>query len=228
MRARVATGLVAVALILGAAEPAIGTVRVEVVSRGPAGNHAVALTFDDAWDPGATRRLLEILAAAHVRATFFPVAAAVARDPALWREVGAAGHVVGNHTVDHRDLRTLDDAAVASEISDARTTVDRALGSPSAPLLRPPYGSTDERVDAIAARLGYRRVVLWDVASLDWTTNDPSVVLAHALTATDGSIVLMHAGPASTLEALPAVISGLRARGFALVTVTELLGDARS
>ncbi|HEY3523803.1 MAG TPA: polysaccharide deacetylase family protein [Candidatus Limnocylindrales bacterium] len=219
---------VGLAVILGGAAPgaALGAPPARVVSNVPAAGHVVALTFDDAWDPAATRRLFEILAAEDVPATFFPVAVGVEGDPALWREIVAAGDVVGSHTIDHPDLTALSDERLVAEIGGARRAIEAALGERMAPLLRPPFGRLDDRVRHVAAAAGYGTLVLWDVASSDWAEPDPSVVAARSLAGHDGSIVLLHAGPASTIAALPAIIAGYRARGFALVTVPALLAAA--
>jgi peptidoglycan/xylan/chitin deacetylase (PgdA/CDA1 family) len=216
----VALGLAAALTGVGqvAATPAATVVRHVTTTRG-----VVALTFDDAWDPSPTRRVVETLRAADVPATFFPVADGVERDPGLWRTIAAAGYPVGNHTVDHRDLTRLSDAAVRDELERARTTIERATGRPMAPLLRPPNGALDERIRRLADALGFGTIVLWDVASSDWAEPSADLVAERSLAGTAGSIVLLHAGPESTVDALPSIIAGYRARGFTFVTVPQLL-----
>jgi peptidoglycan/xylan/chitin deacetylase (PgdA/CDA1 family) len=217
------TPLLGLALATAATEPALGAPAAGVISHGTSGRHVVALTFDDAWDPGAARRIFAILSAADVPATFFPVATGVVADPALWRSIAVAGNVIGNHTVSHASLTTVDDLRLVGEIAGARTTIEQAIGRPMAPLLRPPNGAYDDRVLRAAGDLGFGTVVMWDVASADWTNPPPEVVAERSLTGGDGSIVLLHVGPESTIEALPAIIAGYRARGFSFVTVPELL-----
>jgi peptidoglycan/xylan/chitin deacetylase (PgdA/CDA1 family) len=185
----------------------------------------VALTFDDGRGPVALRAILAILADAGAQATFFPHADVMARDAEAWRLVVAAGHPVGNHTFSHANLVDLDEAAIRADIVDFRTTADPLLGTPSAPYFRPPYGAWDERVAAIAADEGYRRILLWDVDTRDWSALSPVDLTARALTGREGSIILMHAGPASTVGALPGIITGFRARGFGFVTIPQLLGQ---
>lgn len=195
------------------------------VSHGPRESDMVALTFDDGRDAGAVRDLLAALSATSAVVTFFPQANAVAGAPGAWAEVAAAGHPVGNHTVTHPDLRTLPDDLVREEIADFRRLVDPILGIPSIPWFRPPYGSWDSRVADLAAQEGYRRILLWDVDTHDWSGLSPTVLAASALEGGAGSIILMHAGPVRTVAALPAIIAGFHARGLRLVSVPELLGQ---
>lgn len=224
---RVLLGVIAptLALVLaaGAVEPALGAPPAGVVSHGTSSRHAIALTFDDAWDPAATRAVFETLRAADARATFFPVADGVARDPGLWREIADVGYPIGNHSTSHPDLTAISTDELVAQIADARRTTERVIGRPMSPLLRPPYGRVDDRLRRVADALGYPTIVLWDVASSDWSETDASLVATRSLAGTDASIVLLHAGPAATIGALPAIIAGYRAGGFELVTVPELL-----
>jgi peptidoglycan-N-acetylglucosamine deacetylase len=220
-----AAGALALVLAAGAVVPALGAPPARVVSQGTTTRHAVALTFDDAWDPVAARTVFAILQAHDVRATFFPVALGVARDPSLWRAVADAGDEIGNHTTSHPDLTTEPSDEVIAEIVGARRTIEAATGRRMAPLLRPPYGRLDDRLVRLAPALGFPTVVLWSVASSDWAETDGSLVASRSLVGDDGAIVLLHVGPAATIEALPAIIAGYRARGFDLVTVSELLGE---
>ncbi|HET7027584.1 MAG TPA: polysaccharide deacetylase family protein [Candidatus Limnocylindrales bacterium] len=212
-------------LAAGSVVPSLASAPSRVVSHGPSTRHAVALTFDDAWDPPATRTIFDILRTANAPATFFPVADGVARDRALWRTIANAGYPIGNHSVSHPDLTTLGTGLLVNEIASARRTIEGAIGHPMAPLLRPPYGLLDDRVRRVADDLGFPTLVLWDVASSDWADPDPAVVVSRSLAGSDGSIVLLHVGPASTIAALPSIIAGYRSRGFELVTIGDLLGE---
>jgi peptidoglycan-N-acetylglucosamine deacetylase len=90
------------------------------------------------------------------------------------------------------------------------------------PLMRPPYGHANLATQSALTGLGLR-IVKWDVDTRDWEAGVTwEMVRDTALTATNGSIVLMH-DHQTTVDALPSIISGLRSRGFELVTVTELL-----
>lgn len=182
----------------------------------------VALTFDDGPGPD-TGRLLDELAARGVHATFFVVGRQIAREPgAVAREV-AEGHVVGNHTWDHAMLPGLSDEAVAAEL-DSTSQAIVAEGAPAPTLARPPYGSLSPSVTQAFGGRGMA-AVLWDVDTEDWKNRDAGVTTERALAgAHPGAIILMHDIHPSTVDAVPGLVDALRARGFTLVTVAQLLG----
>ncbi len=199
-------------------------VPVPVFSHGSRAQHVVALTFDDGYSPSATAQILAILESEHVPATFFPYAAAVQRAPSLWRSIAASGYPIANHTATHPDLTSLSAGRVRAQLDEARTTIERITGVPMVDVFRPPYGAWNASVLRDAAAAGCLAAVLWDVDALDWTGIPASAIAARAEAGTNGSIVLMHAGPAQTPRALPAIIAWYRSHGYAFVTVPELLG----
>ena len=179
----------------------------------------VALTFDDG--PGSlTGTLLDRLEAAGVVATFFVLGQNVRIHPDLVTRMVRSGMVVGNHTWDHRDMKRLSLDEARSEVDRTSAEIARVTGV-STTLLRPPYGSMSPQT----ATLG-QAIILWDVDTEDWKNRDASITTTRALaTVRPGSIILMHDIHASTVEAVPAIIAGLKARGFTLVTVPQLLGN---
>jgi peptidoglycan/xylan/chitin deacetylase (PgdA/CDA1 family) len=211
---------------LGAVAPrqVLVNVPVPVFAHGSRAQHVIALTFDDGYSPSATAQILAILESEHVAATFFPYAAAVQRAPSLWRSVAAAGYPIANHTATHPDLTTLSAGRVRAQLEEARTTIERITGFPMVDVFRPPYGAWNASVLREAAAAGCLAAVLWDVDTRDWTGIPAATIAARAEAGTNGSIVLMHAGPAQTPRALPAIIEWYRSRGYGFVTIPELLG----
>jgi peptidoglycan/xylan/chitin deacetylase (PgdA/CDA1 family) len=185
----------------------------------------VALTFDDGYSPLRVRQILAILESNHVPATFFPYANAMKLSPTTWRMVAKAGYPVGDHTISHPDLTTLSTASDRSQICGFRHIADPILGKASLDWFRPPYGAWNARIAAVAASCGYGHMLLWDVDTRDWSGISSSLIASRALGGTDGSIILMHAGPANTPAALQRIINGYRARGFKFVTIPQLLGS---
>jgi len=195
----------------------------------------VALTFDDGPDPLYTPTVLDLLAATGSSATFFLVAVNAAAEPDLVRTILDAGHGVGNHTYDHRDLELLTTEQVQVEIERAQALLV-ASGCPPLDLFRPPKGYTDEVVGVLADADTYR-TVFWDacvehfvdhqdvaagVAQLVAKVRPGSIVLAHD----SGRIVGSGRAPLSrarTMEALPQVIRGLADKGLRVVDVATLL-----
>jgi peptidoglycan/xylan/chitin deacetylase (PgdA/CDA1 family) len=178
----------------------------------------VALTFDDG--PSAhTDALLDQLASLGIKATFFNTGVNSRNNPSLVKRQVDDGHLIGGHSWNHGDMRK---QSVTEACADADRTA-RAMRDASgfeSPLVRPPYGSWN---DAILNSCSPKTFVLWDVDTMDWSSHDPAEITAHAVDDSEpGSIILMHDTVAESIEALPGIVAGLTARGFAIVTVSEL------
>jgi peptidoglycan-N-acetylglucosamine deacetylase len=184
----------------------------------------IALTFDDGWSPPAARLILATLVQQHVAATFFVNSTYVHWDPALWRQIAAAGFVIGNHTYDHRDMTTLTTYQIVADIRKDARVFKELTGFTMSPIFRPPFGARNRMVDAAVRIAGYPTEVLWDTVSGDTgAARSDARQLASATAGGPGSIVLMHVGPASTPRILASVIASYRARGFTFVTIPQLL-----
>jgi peptidoglycan/xylan/chitin deacetylase (PgdA/CDA1 family) len=207
-------------------DPVVVAPPARVIAHGSRARPVVALTFDDGWDADATRRILSILEAEHVTATFFPYGIAVRRHPGLWQRIADAGFPIGNHTQSHPDLTRLGAAGVRAQFRVDQQTVEPIIGRELIPFARPPFGAWNETTAQAASADGYRALVLWDVDSRDWSGLRASAIVSRATAGRNGSIVLMHAGPEQTVHALKSIIASYRARGFDFVTVPEILGMA--
>jgi len=228
--ALVSTGLVlALCATLPPGGRAVGAILPRIVFGGSLDGPVVALTFDDGNDAVQVRTIFRILRANRVPATFFPFARAMTLDPALWRDIAVAGYPIGNHTTTHPDLVRLSYPAVRNEIVTASTMIRTITGRASIPVFRPPYGAWNASVASTAAALGYSTLLLWDVDPRDWSGISAAVIAQRVLKqAHNGSVILLHAGPYHTAQALPAILAGLAARGFGFVTIPQLLsGDRR-
>jgi peptidoglycan/xylan/chitin deacetylase (PgdA/CDA1 family) len=181
----------------------------------------VALTFDDGPTP-LTPRLLELLAQLDVRTTFFLIGEKCAEQPELVQAIAAAGHELASHGYTHRRFTSLSWRELESEL--ARTRALLPEHGRRRPLVRPPYGSVSVASLLACARHGFT-TVLWSVNSCDWRLQDADEVAKVTLqqTADPDEIVLFHEGQAWTLDALPAIVAGLKQAGHELVTVGELL-----
>lgn len=184
----------------------------------------IALTFDDGPGPH-TARLLDELADKDVKVTFFLVGRSAAASPDLVAREVAEGHVVGNHTWSHPDLRKLGPADIATELAQTNDAIVAASGVTPV-LVRPPYGAVDDTVmEALGAASA--SAVLWDVDTEDWKNLDAGITTQRALDgAHDGAIILMHDIHPSTVDAVPGIIDQLRDAGYTLVTVPQLLGES--
>jgi peptidoglycan/xylan/chitin deacetylase (PgdA/CDA1 family) len=186
----------------------------------------VALTFDGGGNADGAKGVLALLRRERVPATFFLTGHFVKSYPALARAIGRR-HPVGNHTVDHLDLRRLSTAAATRQIARAEAMIRRATGREPRPYFRFPYGARNARTLRIVHRLGYASV-RWTVDTWGWmgrsSQTAPGIVRKVVTNLVPGQIVMMHLGSArdrSTLDtrALPAVIRAVRARGYRFVTL---------
>jgi peptidoglycan-N-acetylglucosamine deacetylase len=189
------------------------------VTHGPRSRPVVALTFDDGPSATYTPQILAILNRLHASATFFEEGRHVAGNEALMRQILASGDEIGNHSFDHPRYPGY------GELASTNSRIREATGFTPC-LFRPPYGLIDANVES-AARRTRLQTVLWDVDSYDDKHPGAAAIRGRVLSlAQPGSIVLMHDGGhhPQTVQALPGVISGLRARGFRFATVTKLIG----
>lgn len=186
------------------------------------GNY-IAMTFDDGPHPQNTPRLLDILRARNVKATFYVIGRSVDLYPQIVRRTVAEGHEIGNHSYTHRLLSKLGDSELRQEMVRCHEAVGRAAGVRMR-TMRPPYGGLLQRQrELVHSEFGYP-TILWAVDPLDWKRPGPSVVTSRILSGTNaGSIVLAHDLHSQTVDAMPATIDGLLRRGFKFVTVSQLL-----
>jgi peptidoglycan/xylan/chitin deacetylase (PgdA/CDA1 family) len=192
------------------------------------GRHQVALTFDDGPDPTATPRLLRLLDARAVRATFFLIGERAARHPDVVRAIADAGHEIGNHTWRHRNAWLLSPAAAAREITEGARILEDILGR-TPRLYRPPWGIVNAAALATVHRLGLV-TVLWSVQHEGLRPRAPSAQLRHVADRLhDGAIVVLHdapglpGAPERLLATMPGLLDVLDARGYSLVPAGELL-----
>lgn len=192
-------------------------------TRVPVSGNFIAITFDDGPHPQNTPRLLDILRARNIKATFYVIGRSVDLYPQVVRRTVAEGHEVGNHSHTHRLMSKLGDAEVRSEMSRCRDAVARASGVQPR-TMRPPYGGLLQRQrELVHEEFGYP-TILWSVDPLDWKRPGPSVVTSRILSGTTaGGIVLAHDLHSQTIDAMPATLDGLLRRGFKFVTVSQLL-----
>lgn len=193
----------------------------------------VALTFDAGANADAVPSILATLRRQGVPATFFLTGNFVRDFPAAARSIAAAGFRIGDHTITHPYLTQLSETAVRHEILGAAQQIISVTGQNPAPLFRFPFGDADARTITIANRAGYVPV-RWTVGTLGWEGTaghiSASVVVSRVLAAArPGEIVLMHVGSnpgdhtTFDADALPRVISGLRAQGYSFLTLEALV-----
>jgi peptidoglycan-N-acetylglucosamine deacetylase len=187
-------------------------------------SNVIAITFDDGPDPEGTPRLLDMLKERGIKATFFLVGRSVATWPDIVKRIAAEGHEVANHTWMHPQLSHHKQTRVMDELRKTHDAIVKACGV--APVLyRPPYGAIllSQR-KSIHERFQYP-MILWDVDSMDWRSpRSPAKVHDRVIAQTKpGSIILCHDIHHETVDAMPATLDDLKARGFQFATVSQLI-----
>lgn len=212
----------------------------------------VALTFDDGPDPDSTPKVLDILKQQHAPATFFLIGIEAQKYSGLARRIYDEGHTIGNHTFTHPDISDVPRSYMTVELNLTERLFASKLGVKPI-YFRPPY-SIDQEPDVaeqvrpleMVQELGYITVGS-KIDPNDWqkgrTADDiVGAVLEQAGRFAVGScrnhdpqicgnIILLHDGGGdrtATIKALPTMIEGLRAAGFKIVPVEELIGKSRN
>ena len=135
----------------------------------------------------------------------------------------AEGHEVANHSWDHKALNKLGEGGLQHELADTSAEISKVTGKP-VNLMRPPYGATNPRLNRAIEKEYGMKVILWSVDPFDWKRPGPQVVSQRILAgAKPGAIILSHDIHPGTIEAMPATLDALQAKGYKFVTVSELL-----
>ncbi len=191
-------------------------------------NKLIALTFDDGPHPAYTGEILDYLAEMHIHATFFMIGENMKSHPELVQRVLDEGHEIGNHTMDHPDLRAESAERLIDELREAEEILVDLTGERPI-LFRPPGGRCGESVIAAAAALDYD-IILWTVDTRDWSqhTTKKQVIDAVLDHVDSGAIILCHDSVSRpdgsvTLSAMREFIPQLLEAGYQFVTVSDLL-----
>jgi len=209
----------------------------------------VAITFDDGPDPIWTPKVLDILKKYDVKGTFFMIGDEAQDNVSVMQRVYREGHEIGNHTYTHPDISEISQNQVDLQLALTEELFGAKLGVHPV-YFRPPYSIDQEPdtndqaapVDHIENKLGY--VIVGDKIDTDDWAESPrkspqqiidSVFAQMKLSDTKawmrGSIILMHDGGGDrqpTIDALPKLIEALRARGYEIVPVSQLIGKTRA
>lgn len=177
----------------------------------------IALTFDDG--PGEyTEELINCLVDNNAKATFFMLGQNVEAYPEIAKELSDAGMELGNHSYSHPDLVTIGAEAAAQQVSNTDAALKAATGF-EATVMRPPGGSFN---DSVKAAIDHP-LIIWSIDTRDWATKSEDQTYQVVMdNAQDGSVVLMHDIHEWSVKAAIRMIPDLIAKGFKLVTVSEL------
>lgn len=183
----------------------------------------IALTFDDGPAKATTPKLLDLLQKRGVKVTFFVQGMNAKDNPDILKREIAEGHEIGNHSWDHPDLARKSEDVVRNQIQQTQNTVFQITGQ-KPKVLRPPYGAmTDHQKKWVHDEFGVN-IIIWAVDPLDWKRPGPAVVAQRVVSETKpGDIILAHDIHQGTVDAVPAILDGLEAKGYKFVTVSQLI-----
>jgi peptidoglycan/xylan/chitin deacetylase (PgdA/CDA1 family) len=183
----------------------------------------VVLTFDDGPWPVNTPAVLKALADECTTGIFFSIGKHATYHPEILRQVAAAGHTIGTHTWSHANLnkKTMTEQQGKDEIEKGFSAVRMALGAPPASFFRFPEL---QHAPAMVNYLGARNVAIFscDIDSFDFRAHSPEQIVDTVMTKLDKlgkGIILMHDFQKHTGEALPALLSRLKAGGYKIVAM---------
>ena len=184
----------------------------------------IALSFDAAWGNEDTTKILEILKKHDIHVTFFMTGGWVESYPNDVKAILAAGHDLGNHSENHKNMSQLSDEEKKEELMKVHTKVQELTGYEMF-LFRPPYGDYDNAVVNVAKDCGYF-TIQWDVDSLDWKDYGVDSIIKTVTRHKhlgNGSIILCHNGAKYTAQALDTLIATLKNEGYTFVPISELI-----
>ncbi len=186
------------------------------ITIGSSNENVVYLTFDNGYEAGYTEKILDSLKATNVKATFFITAHYLNTASDIVKRMIEEGHIVGNHTVNHKDLTKLSDEEIKDEIMNLHNAVYEKFGY-EMEYFRPPKGEFSERVIKIVKELGYTSV-MWSSAYDDWDKNKQNREEYGKKKIIDnihnGAVILLHATSKDNSVILESVINEVKSRGY--------------
>ena len=182
----------------------------------------IAISFDCAWGTDYTDKLLEIMKTNNVKCTFFAVEFWTKKNPEYVKKISDYGHEIGTHSASHPYMSKLDKETIIKELLSSASAIEEITGK-KVELFRPPYGDYNDRLINTARELNLY-TIQWDVDSLDWKNLSAKEICNRVINRVQsGSIVLFHNQGLHTAEALPTIISELKAKGYEFVSIGELI-----
>ncbi|KAA9015511.1 polysaccharide deacetylase family protein [Niallia endozanthoxylica] len=201
----------------------------------------VAISFDDGPNPKYTGKILEILNKHDVKAAFFLIGQNASMYPELTKRIYKEGHEIGSHTFTHTDVMSISDKTLEFELNSTQRVIQGITGH-SVVMFRPPFLSLYEEHYDLPSKevfnkilkvqeLGYT-VVSSSIDPKDWNGKSANEIYENTIeNVHNGQIILLHDSGGDrtpTIEALPKIIRWLKANGYSIVPVSELVGLERS
>lgn len=185
----------------------------------------IYLTFDEGYEAGYTEKILDTLKENEVKATFFITAHYLNTQPDLVKRMVEEGHIVGNHTVNHKSMPDLSDEQVKKEVMDLHTAIYEKIGY-EMKYIRPPKGEYSQRTLKLCKDLGYK-TVMWSFAYVDWDEKQQKGNEYATKTILNnlhpGEVMLLHGNSKNNTEVLGSIIQEARKEGYEFKSLDEFV-----
>lgn len=183
----------------------------------------VYLTFDEGYEAGYTEKILAVLKENDVKACFFITAHYVNTQPELVQKMISEGHIIGNHTVNHKSMPDLNLDDIKKEVMDLHTSIYQKFGY-EMKYIRPPKGEYSEKTVAYTNTLGYK-TVMWSLAYDDWDENKQGREAYAKEKILDnihnGAIILLHGNSKDNTNVLDYCIKEIKRMGYEFASLDE-------
>lgn len=189
----------------------------------------IYLTFDAGYENGNIKKIVDVLREEGVRATFFILDNMILKNEELVKQMIDDGHVIGNHTLKHKDMTNMKDIkAFARELTALEELYEKTYGTKMAKVYRPPEGKISEENLIWAKELGYK-TVMWSFAYADWDNGkQPSTEFANKKifdNLHNGEVMLLHPTSATNAEIMRSLVRKLKSQGYIFKTVDSLWSE---
>ena len=212
-------------------QPILGKENVELINKyngiaiGNKDEKCIYLTFDLGYEAGYTEKILNVLKENNVKGTFFITAHYVNTASDLVKRMIDEGHIVGNHTVNHKSMPSLSDDEIKEEVMKLHQVIYEKYNY-EMKYLRPPKGEYSERTLSVCENLGYKNV-MWSFAYVDWKEkkqpSEEEALQKIISNLHNGEIMLLHATSKTNANIMDRMIKNAREEGYEFRSIEEFI-----
>ena len=212
-------------------QPELGAKNTELINKyngmalGNKDKKYIYLTFDLGYEAGYTSKILDALKQNNVKGTFFVTAHYVNTASDLVKRMIDEGHIVGNHTVNHKSMPSLSDDELTTEVMKLHQVIYEKYNY-EMKYMRPPKGEFSERTLSLCEKLGYK-TVMWSFAYVDWEENkqpsEDEAMQKIIPNLHNGEIMLLHATSKTNADIMDKMIKRVQEEGYEFRSLEEFV-----
>lgn len=190
-----------------------------------AGDKKIYLTFDAGYENGNIEKIMDVMKAQNVQGAFFILSNLIDKNPDLVKRMADDGHLVCNHTSNHKDMTKLTNEQILSNLQRLETKYKDVTGRDMEKIFRFPEGRYNERVLGLLNKSGYK-TVFWSMAYDDWDNSrqmNPEIAKQKLLSTThEGAILLLHPTSSTNAAILNDLICEWKNQGYTFGSLKDL------